>query len=64
MGAIVRLFIDWTPESHCCLSCAVILSSRTNWRALGKNLRVIPAMAAGISDRLWTLEEFVEQPTS
>jgi cell fate regulator YaaT (PSP1 superfamily) len=26
-----------------------------------KTLRVTPAMAAGVSDRLWTLEELVEQ---
>lgn len=26
-----------------------------------KSLRVSPAMAAGVSDRLWTLEELVEQ---
>jgi hypothetical protein len=27
-------------------------------------LRVTPAMAAGVSDRLWTLEELVEQTSS
>ena len=26
-----------------------------------KSLRITPAMAAGVSDRLWTLEELVEQ---
>lgn len=26
-----------------------------------RSLRVTPAMAAGVSDRLWTLEELVEQ---
>jgi hypothetical protein len=26
-----------------------------------KSLRVTPATAAGVSDRLWTLEELVEQ---
>jgi hypothetical protein len=26
-----------------------------------KSLRVTPAMAAGISDRMWSLEELVEQ---
>ena len=26
-----------------------------------KSLRITPAMAAGMSDRLWTLEELVEQ---
>jgi hypothetical protein len=26
-----------------------------------KNLRVAPAMAADVSDRLWSLEELVEQ---
>jgi hypothetical protein len=28
---------------------------------LHKTLRVTPAMAAGVVDRLWTLEELVEQ---
>jgi hypothetical protein len=28
---------------------------------LHKTLRVTPAMAAGVSDRLWTVEELVEQ---
>ena len=28
---------------------------------LHKSLRITPAMAAGVSDRLWTLEELVEQ---
>jgi hypothetical protein len=26
-----------------------------------KSLRITPAMAVGVSDRLWTLEELVEQ---
>jgi len=28
---------------------------------LHKSLRITPAMAAGVSDKLWTLEELVEQ---
>jgi len=32
-----------------------------NFVRLHKSLRVTPAMAAGVSDRLWTLEELVEQ---
>jgi len=28
---------------------------------LHKTLRVTPAMAAGVSDRMWSLEELVEQ---
>jgi hypothetical protein len=32
-----------------------------NFARLHKSLRVTPAMAAGVSDRLWTLEELVEQ---
>jgi cell fate regulator YaaT (PSP1 superfamily) len=32
-----------------------------NFVRLHKTLRVTPAMAAGVSDRLWTLEELVEQ---
>ena len=32
-----------------------------NFVRLHKSLRVTPAMAAGVSDRLWTLEELVEE---
>jgi hypothetical protein len=32
-----------------------------NFVRLHKSLRVTPAMAAGVSDRLWTLEELVGQ---
>jgi hypothetical protein len=32
-----------------------------NFVRLNKSLRVTPAMAAGVSDMLWTLEELVEQ---
>lgn len=32
-----------------------------NFVRLHKSLRVTPAMAAGVSDRLWTLKELVEQ---
>jgi len=32
-----------------------------NFVRLHKTLRVTPAMAAGVSGRLWTLEELVEQ---
>jgi hypothetical protein len=32
-----------------------------NFVRLRKTLRATPAMAAGISDRLWSLEELVEQ---
>ena len=32
-----------------------------NFVRLRRSLRVTPAMAAGVSDRLWTLEELVEQ---
>ena len=32
-----------------------------NFARLHKTLRVTPAMAAGVSDRLWTLEELLEQ---
>lgn len=32
-----------------------------NFVHLHKSLRITPAMAAGVSDRLWTLEELVEQ---
>ena len=32
-----------------------------NFVRLHKSLRVTPAMASGVSDRLWTLEELVEQ---
>ena len=32
-----------------------------NFVRLHQSLRITPAMAAGVSDRLWTLEELVEQ---
>jgi hypothetical protein len=32
-----------------------------NFVRMHKSLRMTPAMAAGVSDRLWTLEELVEQ---
>ncbi len=32
-----------------------------NFVRLQKNLRIAPAMAAGVSDRVWTLEELVKQ---
>ena len=32
-----------------------------NFVCLHSSLRVTPAMAAGVSDRLWTLEELVER---
>src|SRR5262249_19816188 len=31
-----------------------------NWVRIHKSLRVTPAMAAGLTDRLWTWEEIVE----
>jgi hypothetical protein len=35
-----------------------------NFVRLHRSLRVTPAMAARISDRLWTLEELVEQTSN
>jgi IS1 family transposase len=35
-----------------------------NFVRLHRSLRVTPAMAAGVSDRLWSLEELVERTTS
>ena len=32
-----------------------------NMVRIHKSLRVTPAMAAGVSDRLWTLQELVEE---
>ena len=32
-----------------------------NFVRLHRSTRITPAMAAGVSDRLWTLEELVEQ---
>jgi hypothetical protein len=32
-----------------------------NMVRIHKTLRVTPAMAAGVSDRLWTLQELVEE---
>ena len=32
-----------------------------NFVRLHRSLRITPAMPAGVSDRLWTLEELVEQ---
>ena len=34
-----------------------------NFVRLHRSLRITPAMAAGVSDRLWTLEELVEETT-
>ena len=34
---------------------------RYNFVRQHKSLRITPAMAADVSDRLWTLEELVEQ---
>jgi hypothetical protein len=31
-----------------------------NWTRLHKTTRVTPAMAAGLTDRLWTMEEVAE----
>jgi hypothetical protein len=31
-----------------------------NWARIHKTLRVTPAMAAGLTDHLWTMEEIVE----
>jgi hypothetical protein len=30
-----------------------------NWTRIHKTLRVTPAMAAGLTDRLWTMEEII-----
>jgi hypothetical protein len=35
-----------------------------NFVRLHRTLRVTPAMAAGVSDRLWSLEELVDRTTS
>jgi hypothetical protein len=35
--------------------------ARYNNVRIHKTLRVTPAMAAGVSDRMWSLEELVEQ---
>ena len=35
-----------------------------NFVRIHRTLRVTPAMAAGVSDRLWSLEELVEATTS
>jgi len=37
--------------------------ARYNFVRRHKNPRVNPAMAAGVSDRLWTLEELAKQTT-
>ena len=31
-----------------------------NWTRIHKTLRVTPAMAAGVTDRLWSMEEIAE----
>ena len=31
-----------------------------NWTRIHKSLRVTPAMAAGLTDRLWTMEDVAE----
>ena len=36
-------------------------NARPRAKRLHRSLRVTPAMAAGVSDRFWTLEELVEQ---
>lgn len=43
--------------------CAAVLLhfAHYNFVRQHKSLRITPAMAAGVSDRLWTLEELVEQ---
>ena len=35
-----------------------------NFVRLHKSLRTTPAMAAGVSDRLWSVEELVEQTST
>jgi len=35
-----------------------------NFMRVHKTLRVTPAMAAGVSDRLWILEELVERTSN
>lgn len=46
------------------LSAAVSLHfAHYNFVRLHKSLRITPAMAAGVSDRLWTLQELVEETT-
>jgi hypothetical protein len=35
-----------------------------NFVRIHQSLRITPAMAAGLSDRLWSLEELVEQASN
>jgi hypothetical protein len=63
MAAIARLRPDiifgQTPQNR-----AVSLHfAHYNFVRLDHSLRTAPAMAAGVSDGLWTLEDLVEQTT-
>ena len=57
-----RNAVGLRPDRFKALKAAVGLHfAHYNFVRLHRSLRTTPAMAAGISDRLWTLEELVEQ---
>ena len=42
-------------------TCRGVTSEENNVAQRDPQMRVTPAMAAGVSDRMWSLEELVEQ---
>ena len=48
---------------HLCAAVAVHFA-HYNFVRMHKTLRMTPAMAAGVSDRLWSLEELVDRTSN
>jgi hypothetical protein len=61
MRRFTRLTNDFSRKVENLRAAVSLHFARYNFVRQHKSLRITPAMAAGVSDRLWTLEELVEQ---
>ena len=61
MRRFTRLTNGFSKKVENLKAAASLHFARYNFVRLHKSLRITPAMAAGVSDRLWTLQELVEE---
>jgi hypothetical protein len=64
MRRFIRLTNGFSKKLENLKAAAGLHLAHYNFARLHKTLRTTPAMAAGISDTLWSLEQLVEQTSS
>jgi hypothetical protein len=61
MRRVTRLTNAFSKKLENLQAAVALHFAHYNLVRLHKSLRITPAMAAGVSDRMWSLEELVEQ---